>query len=448
MLKLIVRWVLVMMVGYLPATAEAATASGVFHPQTFRLENGMDVILVENHRAPAVTHMVWYRVGAADEGPGETGIAHFLEHLMFKGTKTVASGDFSKIVARYGGQDNAFTSWDYTAYYQKIASAQLPLVMRMEADRMANLNLARQDFDTEKKVILEERRSVIENNPSRLFAEQMQAALFLNHPYRRPIIGWTHEIADLKYENVLKFYRQHYGPNNAILVVVGDVTLPQLKKLAADTYGKVKAVPIERSPMLVEPPYNARRVVEMTSDKVRVPLWKLNYVLPGYATGVREQVVALQVMAQILGGSEASRLYERLVVKDKLATNISASFDADRRGPAVFEVAVVPVDDTPATLQKVDDAVMQELGRLRREPVTAAELQRAQSGLQAAAVYANDSLMQPAMVLGQMAVIGLPLELVEGWPQAVAAVTPKAIQDAMPLLDDNSAVTGILLPKK
>lgn len=437
----------VMLMSYTPSLA-ADAAEAAFNAKTFTLENGMQVILVENHRVPAVTHMVWYKVGAIDEPPAKSGLAHFLEHLMFKGTPTIAEGEFSKIIARHGGQDNAFTSWDFTAYYQKIASSQLPMVMRMEADRMQNLKLSETAFKTEKQVILEERRSVIENNPSRLFGEQLNATLFLNHPYRLPIIGWTHEIEALTYEDVKSFYHQFYAPNNAILVVSGDVTEPDLRKLAAETYGKIPSRPVTRQPQLAEPPQTTRRLVEMTSSKVRVPLWKLSFVAPSVANAPQDEVLALQVAAQVLGGSEASRLYRELVVAKRLATNISVSYDSDRRGPAVFEVSVVPADDQPATIAQVTEVVKAALARLAAEPVPDSELSRAKSNLQSAAVYANDSLMQPAMVMGQTAVIGQPLETVEYWPQAIGKVTAAAIQKAAAMFDLNTALTGILLPER
>lgn len=436
-----------MLMSYTPSRA-ADAAQAAFNAKSFTLANGMQVILIENHRVPAVTHMVWYKVGAMDEPPAKSGLVHFLEHLMFKGTDTIAEGEFSKIIARHGGQDNAFTSWDFTAYYQKIASQHLPMVMRMEADRMQNLKLSETAFRTEKQVIIEERRSVVENNPSRLFGEQLNATLFLNHPYRLPIIGWTHEIEALTYQDVKDFYHRFYAPNNAILVVSGDVTEPQLRKLATETYGKVPSRAIARQPQLAEPPQSTRRFVEMTSRKVRVPLWKLSFVAPSVADAPQDEVLALQVAAQVLGGSEASRLYRELVVEKRLATNVSVSYDSDRRGPAVFEISAVPVNDADATIEQIADVVTAALARMATEPVPAAELGRARTNLQAAAVYANDSLMQPAMVFGQTAAIGQPLETIEYWPQGIGAVTAEAMQKAMARFDMNHAVTGLLLPEK
>ena len=217
--------------------------AGVFNPTTFTLKNGMQVVIVENHRVPVVAHMVWYRVGSADEGPGETGIAHFLEHLMFKGTKKRKPGEFSQIVARNGGQENAFTSTDYTAHFQTIAADRLEMVMEMEADRMTNLVITEKEVEPERLVVLEERRSRVDNNPGAILGEHINGALFLNHPYRNPVIGWEHDIKALDIKRILAFYKRWYAPNNAILVVAGAITAEQVRPLAKKYYGKIPAQP-------------------------------------------------------------------------------------------------------------------------------------------------------------------------------------------------------------
>ena len=219
------------------------TASAEPRASEFKLSNGMDVVVIPDHRAPVVTHMVWYKVGAADEPKGVSGIAHFLEHLMFKSTDKIAVGDFSKIISKLGGQDNAFTGQDVTAYHQRIAKEQLATLMEMEADRMTHLRLTNDEVATERQVIIEERRSRIENNPGARLDEQMNAALYLSHPYGVPVIGWEHEMAKLSREDALRFYKRYYAPNNAILVVAGDVTVDEVKRLAEATYGKIPANP-------------------------------------------------------------------------------------------------------------------------------------------------------------------------------------------------------------
>ena len=246
---------------------------------TFRLDNGMDVVVIPDHRAPVVTHMVWYRVGAADEPPGKSGIAHFLEHLMFKGTSKIPAGDFSKIIRQHGGEDNAFTSSDYTAYFQRIAKEQLPMVMEMEADRMANLKLTAQDVETERDVILEERRSRIDNEPAARLMEQMDAALFLNHPYHKPVIGWMNEMEKLSRQDALDFYKRFYTPANAILVVAGDTTPEEVRKLAQTHFGKLQNTaepgPRER---LKEPTPEALRQVILRDAKVPDPRLYRDYL--------------------------------------------------------------------------------------------------------------------------------------------------------------------------
>jgi zinc protease len=434
----------------LNAAAAAPATTGVFNPQIFTLENGMTVALIENHRVPAVVHMVWYKAGAIDEKPSKSGVAHFLEHLMFKGTKTIAEGEFSKRVAKVGGEDNAFTSWDYTAYFQKVATKDLPEMMTMEADRMQNLLLSENAVATENKVIVEERRSVIDNKPTRQFAEQLQAATFLHHPYKTPIIGWYSEMSSLSREDVFDFYNMHYAPNNAVLVIAGDITLPALKELAAKTYGKVPSRTVVKSPVMKEPPQLAARTLEMRLPNVQMPLWRRQYVVPSYATVGQDKGVvdALEVFAQILGGGESSRLYEKLVLKKQIATNVSVYYEAAKRGDSTFVVDVVPVDDSAAGLAAVASAVEAEIAALRTKPVPSEELQRTIRSMQAEAVYARDSLMHPATVVGETLALGLPMSYIEEWPTRIGGVTVERVKAAAALLDVQASATGYLLPAK
>ena len=262
----------------------AATAQ-VFNPETFTLSNGMQVVVISNHRSPIVTHMVWYRTGAADEAWGKSGIAHFLEHLMFRGTHEMPPGEFSKTVARNGGRDNAFTSYDYTGYFQNVARDRLELVMKLEADRMVNLVLTDEIVNPERDVILEERRQVVENRPGSLLREQMGAAMYLNHPYGRPVIGWEHEIRGLTREDAISWYRTYYAPNNAILVVAGDITAADLKPLAERYYGPIAARPVPERVRPQEPPPRAARRVELKDPRVAQPSVTRNYLAPSYVVG-------------------------------------------------------------------------------------------------------------------------------------------------------------------
>jgi zinc protease len=320
----------------LAALFSGQASARVFNPETFTLANGMQVVVVPNHRVPVVTHMVWYKVGAADEPAGRSGIAHFLEHLMFKGTKTLGPGEYSRILARNGGRENAFTSADYTAYFQTVALDRLELVMKMEADRMTNLVLTEKEVEPERLVILEERRQRIDNNPSSRLREIVDATLFLNHPYRIPVIGWEHEIRGLKLDDILSFYRHNYAPNNAILVVAGDITAAKLRPLAEKYYGVIPAVPRGPRVRTGEPPNHASRQVVLRDARVRQPAWSRSFLAPGYLVGATEHAYALEVLSEILSGGATSRLYRALVVEGKLAVSAGAMYDPDGLGPSRF----------------------------------------------------------------------------------------------------------------
>jgi zinc protease len=299
----------------LPISASSATST-VSH---FKLKNGMEVVVIPDHRAPVVTHMVWYRVGAADEQRGVSGIAHFLEHLMFKGTKKIAPGEFSKIIARNGGQDNAFTGHDATSYFQRVAKDRLPLVMEMESDRMVNLQLLEKDVVTERKVILEERRSRVENDPSNILGEQMTAALYQSHPYGVPILGWEHEMRLLNLKLATDFYKRYYAPNNAILIVAGDVTANEVKKLARATYGKLKSQAERvRAARPIEPPHRAPIRVSLDDPRAGRATVKRYYLVPSYASSGPGEAESLDLMMKIFASGITSRLYKSLVVKSKM----------------------------------------------------------------------------------------------------------------------------------
>ncbi len=425
-----------------------AAQHGVFEPQVFTLENGLTAALIENHRLPAAVHMVWYKVGSIDEPKGKSGLAHFLEHLMFKGTHTLKEGEYSKTVAKLGGEDNAFTSTDYTAYYVKIATQHLPTIMQMEADRMQNLLLSENAVKTERQVILEERRSVIDNNPGRAFSEQLNASLFLHHPYQVPIIGWRAEMEGLDHADVVNFYQHHYAPNNAIVVVSGDLTLEQFKDLVTKAYGNIKPRDIAHTPDIVEPASLAARTVTMRTPDIQRPIWRRAYKIDSYAKdgSNAKACTAVEVLAQILGGSDTSHLYQELVVNAKIANDIHVSADIARRGPGVFTIDVTPIDGKPATLEKIETLVNASLKHFQEKPVDGITLQRAVSSLQAEAVYARDSLMYPATIIGQTLTTHMPLSMIEEWPIRLGNVTSTDVQNAVSQLSERESVTGQLLP--
>ena len=421
--------------------------AGVFNPTTFTLKNGMQVVIVENHRVPVVTHMVWYRVGSADEGPGETGIAHFLEHLMFKGTKKRKPGEFSQIVARNGGQENAFTSTDYTAYFQTIAADRLEMVMEMEADRMTNLVITDKEVEPERLVVLEERRSRVDNNPGAILGEHINGALFLNHPYRNPVIGWEHDIKALDIKRILAFYKRWYAPNNAILVVAGAITAEQVRPLAKKYYGKIPAQPPVVRNRAKEPPQRAAREVILRDKRVRQPSWRRSFLAPTLQWGDKTHVYPLEVLSNILGGGASSRLYRRLVVENKTAVSSGAYYSGDDRGPGRFVFYASPRGDV--SMDALETAVEAEITDVIKNGITADEVLRAKERMVAEAVYARDSLSGGARALGAALASGLSVDDVESWPDNIAAVTAKQINAAAKaLFDNNRSVTGLLLPAR
>lgn len=427
----------------LACTVGAEARDGVFNPETATLENGLELVVIANHRSPVATHMIWYKAGAADEEPGRSGAAHLLEHLMFKGTKTRAPGEFSAIVSRNGGQENAFTSWDFTAYHQSVAKDRLPLVMALEADRMTNLVLSEEQLASEKQVVLEERRQRVENDPGAMLGIYADGILFFNHPYRRPIIGWENEIEALTTEDVLAFYRNWYAPNNAVLVVAGDVTMAEVRPLAETTYGRIPRAKTPARLELAEPPAKTPRRIELEDPRVRQETWSRSYIAPGARTGGSGLAQPLEVLAHVLGGGPSGRLYRELVVEAGVADQAHAWYEADVRGPARFVIDVQPRQGV--SLAAVEDAVDALLARLLAEGVGAEEVERSSRRLQADAVYARDSLSEGAQILGRALAIGLPVEHVEGWPERIAAVGAGDVDAAAKaVLDPGGSVTALL----
>ena len=416
--------------------------AAVFNPKTFKLKNGMEVVVVNNSRVPVLTHMVWYKVGSADEGAGESGIAHFLEHLMFKGTKTRKPGEFSQIVAR----ENAFTSYDYTAYFQTIAADRLEKMMELEADRMTNLVITSKEVEPERQVVLEERRSRTDKNPSSVLGEHMAASLFLNHPYRNPIIGWEHDIKALDIRRIRAFYKRFYRPNNAILVVVGDITAAKLRPLAEKYYGIIPAGPAVNRIRAKEPPQKSARRVIHSDKRVSQPSWRRTYVAPSLLWGKKQYAYSLEVLADIIGGGTSSRLYRKLVVEDEVAVSAGAYYLGDGKGPGRFSFYASPRGKT--SLDALEAAVKMEIENLIKNGITEEELRRSKSRMQAASIYARDSLSGAARSLGSALAVGIPAVEVEAWPERIEAVTLAQISEAgSTTFDERRSVTGLLLPQ-
>ena len=413
----------------------------------FKLDNGLQVIVVPDHRAPVVTHYVWYRVGSADEPAGVSGIAHFLEHLMFKSTDKIASGAFSKIIAKLGGQDNAFTNYDVTGYYQRIAKDRLKTVMEMEADRMVNLRLTEREVATEREVILEERRSRTENNPSAILSEQMSAALYQNHPYRIPIIGWMHEMAKLSREDALTFYKRFYAPNNAIVVVAGDVAVDEVKSLAQAAYGSLKPNPDIKQQRVrpQEPPHRAPRRVELRDPRAGNASVRRFYLTPSTPTAAPGEAEALYLMMKIAANGSTSRLYQRLVSEEKIASSAGGWYSGsglDSGSIGIYAVAAEGMD-----LGKLEAGMDSVLHELREKGVTEGELDRAKKAFIAEFVYESDSQSALARRYAEGALLGQTIEVVNDFPAAIARVTVADIaRVAAKHLDIRNSVTGTLIP--
>lgn len=413
----------------LAALAVSVSAQAkVFDAQSFTLPNGLEVVVVANDRAPVATSMLWYKVGAADEPWGKSGNAHFFEHLMFKGTRTLKPGAFSKTVRMLGGNDNAFTGQDYTAYFQSIAVDSLEKVLAMEADRMHNLAPPPEEFASEHKVILEERRERVENDPQARFTEQLGAALYVNHPYGRPIVGWYDEMQRLDWPTAKAFYERYYRPDNAILVVSGDVTADSLRPMVERTFGKLGRGkgPVPERVRAQTPPLRGETIVRIADPAVRQPLVRREYRVPSARLDPQESL-ALELLAEILGGGPSTRLYREIVVARKLATGIDMDYDAAR-----WDESEVVIDATPGEGVRIEDlaaALDAELVRVAREGVSDQELRTAKDALQAAAIYARDSLAGPAMIVGRALATGQTLEAVENWPERIEAVTLQSVQE-------------------
>lgn len=424
----------------LPAWAQ------LFQPTRFMLGNGLEVVLIEDHRAPIVHHMVWYKVGAADEAPGESGVAHYLEHLMFKGTPTVPAGEFSKIVAREGGRDNAFTSSDYTGYFQTIARDRLELVMRMEADRMQRLSLKEADALPELQVVLEERLSRTDNSPRGQFGEQMDAAQYLSHPYGRPIIGWAHEIKSLTLDKAMAFYRTHYAPNNAVLIVAGDVSPGELRALAQKYYGLIPMRPVPPRFRPQEPPQLAARRLVMQDARVNQPSLTRSYLAPSRVAGETRHSVPLAVLAEIMSNS-TGQLHRNLVAGDGPAASAGGWYQSLSLDPSTFTLSASPklgrkIEEVEAALDKLIEVLL-------RDGVSEFDLATAKNVMLADAVYARDSLFGAARTFGVALTAGLSVEQVEAWPQLVRAVTREQVNEAIRhVFDARRSVTGLLLPKE
>lgn len=415
----------------LMAGALLAPTAALANPYETRLPNGMKVIVKEDRRAPSAVHMVWYRSGAMDEPEGVSGVAHVLEHMMFKGTKKVGPGAFNQRVAAVGGRDNAFTSKDYTAYFQQVPPARLGEMMALEADRMQNLVLTDDDFRRELAVVKEERRLRTDDQPRALVHEQLQATALQSHPYRRPVIGWMPDLEAMQPDDARAWYRQWYTPNNAWLVVVGDVDHRAVFRLAARHYGRIAARPLPPRRIAAEPEQRGPRQTVVRAP-AELPYVALAWPVPalqaplGANPEVEREAHALEVLAAVLDGYDGARLNRRLVRDARLAVSAGAGYDGSGRGPALFYVDGVPAPGHTAA--ELEAALLAELQRIRDEGISAAELGRVKAQAIAAQVYKRDSLMGQAMEIGFLEASGLSWRDEERLLEGLRAVSAEDVQ--------------------
>jgi zinc protease len=429
----------------LTPTAQAPAKPGGPAITRAKLANGLDIVVIPDHRTPVATHMIWYRNGSADDPLGKSGIAHFLEHLMFKGTKNHPQGKFSELVADIGGQENAFTSNDYTAYFQRVAKEHLSVCMEYEADRMKNLVLTDEVVAPERDVVLEERRMRTDSDPSDQLNEAVQAALFTQHPYGRPIIGWGHEIEGLDRADALTYYDRFYTPENAILVVAGDVDANEVIELAEKYYGSVPArgePPKRFRPHEPEP--RAHRLVTLADEKVEQPTHQSVFLVPSYRTAAPGQAEALEVLAHLLGGGQTSLLFKTLVMDDKIAVAAGAHYQGTAVDDTRFYVYAMPAPGV--TLERIDAAIDAVIAHVAAEGVNEADFHRAKTRLIADAIYAQDNQAALARWYGASLATGLAVEDVAQWPDRIEAVTAADVKSAARWLDKRRSVTGFLLP--
>lgn len=412
----------------------------------FTLENGLEVVVIPDRRAPIVTHMVWYKIGSADEAPGKSGIAHFLEHLMFKGTERHPEGEMDRVIAEIGGYTNAFTTKDVTVYHQTVPPEFLPQMMDFEADRMRGLLLTEEVIGAERDVVIEERSQRVEVSPQALLGEESAATLYQNHPYRIPTIGWLHEMEQLNRQDAMDFYDRYYAPNNAVLVVAGDVDPDEVKKLAEETYGKVPRGP-DLPPRVrpSEPRHDTARTVTLGDPRVGVPSFTKGWLTPNYRTAGVGEAEALDLLSEILGGGSRSRFYQEIVVKTGLASAVGASYDGGAYDPSSFNIYGVP--QGAHTLDEVEAAVNAQIVRLIADGVTSAELEAAKMRYVRSLIFARDEQSSMANIYGSRLANDGSIDDITNWPDRIKAVTPEQVQAvAAKYLDPEISVTGYLLP--
>nr|WP_249790366.1 pitrilysin family protein [Bradyrhizobium yuanmingense] len=417
-------------------------------PASFALQNGLEVVVIPDHRTPVVTQMIWYKVGSADEPPGKSGLAHFLEHLMFKGTSKHPPGEFDQAVLRVGGYQNAFTWTDYTSYFQHVPRGQLGKMLEFEADRMTGLILEDEQVSSERDVVLEELNGAA-NDPGARLVEQMMAALYLNHPYGRPIIGWRQEIEKLGREDALGFYKRFYAPNNAILIIAGDVEAGEIRPLVETSFGRIPpqpSIPAERlRPQ--EPTPAAPRNVTLADARVEQPALYRYYLVPSARTAGAGESAVLDVLAELMGGGINSYLYRALVIDKQLASSASAGYEAAQLDHWLLEISAIPKPGID--FGQLEFAIDEVIAGIAHNPASAEDIERVKTRLIAQAIYAHDDQEQLALWYGSRLTTGQSIDEIRGWPDGIRAVSDaQVLEAARKWLDKKRSVTGYLTKER
>jgi zinc protease len=423
-------------------------AQGTAQAEVFErtLSNGLKVIVKEDHRAPVVVQQIWYKAGSIDESTGTTGVAHVLEHMMFKGTRAVPAGEFSKRIAAAGGRENAFTSSDYTAYFQQLDKSRLALAMQLESDRMHNLNLTEKEFSKEIKVVMEERRMRTDDEPESLMNEITMATVYEEHPYHNPVIGWMSDLEVMTVNDARAWYKRWYAPNNATLVIAGDVKAADVFKLAQRYYGKIPkhVLPVRRE--FSEPKQvGIKRIV--VKAPAELPQLVMDYHTPTLRNPDKDwQPYALEMLAGVLDGNESARLNKHLVREQKIASAVGAGYDSAARGPSVFTLEATPSEGK--TVGDAEAALRQEIALLVKDGVSEEELKRVKAQVMAGEVYKRDSVFYQAMQIGQMESIGLGYKAIPLMLEKLQAVTAEQVQQvAKEFLQDDNLTVAVLDPQ-
>ncbi len=415
----------------------------------YMLANGLKIVVKEDHRSPVVISQIWYKAGSIDELNGTTGVAHVLEHMMFKGTKNFSSGEFSKKIAAVGGRDNAFTSRDFTGYFQQLHKSELALAMKLEADRMRNLILTKEEFAKEIKVVMEERRLRTDDQPHALVYEKMMSVAYQSHPYRNPIVGWMNDLENMSVDDAQKWYDRWYAPNNAVLVVVGDVDPKEVYSLAQKYYGEIKSRPI--ASLALRKPQTEVTQAGIKRLQVKAPA-QMPYLVMGYHVPVLHDAnadwepYALEMLVGVLNGNESARLNKELVRDQQIASSINADYDSTGRGSGMFFLSGTPSEGR--SVAELEAALRNEIERLIRAGVTEKELRRTRAQVVSGHVFQLDSMFYQAMQIGQLESVGLSYRDLDTIIKKLQTVTAKQIREvAIKYLIDDSLTVAVLDPQ-